>query len=213
MVLSDAQGRLRSICESPFNAVRRYLVKMEMRPVRPADLDDLAEIDGTIESSQYLHLERCGEGLAVGWSLAERALREKRILPNRIDDEKMFALKQIATAADEGVAVLAEHEGAKVALVLAQAEPEHRIMRVHDLRVDFDHRRQGLASVLLFQVITAAREQELRAVRVETLTDNLPAAHLLRRCGFELAGLDTQRHSNHDLVKESATLIWYASLD
>ena len=41
----------------------------------------------------------------------------------------------------------------------------------------------------------------------------LPAARLLIKCGFELAGVDTQRHSNHDLVKEVASLIWYAALD
>ena len=47
----------------------------------------------------------------------------------------------------------------------------------------------------------------------ETLTDNLPAAKLLSKCGFDLAGVDTQRRSNHDLVKEAASLLWYVALD
>jgi RimJ/RimL family protein N-acetyltransferase len=187
---------------------------MEIRPARPADLDDVAEIDGTIESTSYLHLDRAGEGLAVSWKLAERPLREARIQPNRMDDERWFLLKQVATnIVDDGVALVAEHDGAAVALLLAQLEPLRKAIRIHDLRVDFDHRRQGLATAMLFQIIATAREQELRAVAAETQTDNLPAAQLLQKCGFELAGVDTRRMTNHDLVKESATLFWYAALD
>jgi GNAT superfamily N-acetyltransferase len=186
---------------------------MEIRPVRPNDLDDLAEIDGTIESASYLHLDRAGEGFSVSWKLSERPLRETRILPNRLDDERLFLLKQVAAGIEDGMALLAEHGGEKVAVLLAQVEAPRRAIRIHDLRVDFDHRREGLATALLFQVIATAREQGLRAVAAETLTDNLPAAMLLQKCGFELAGVDAQRLTNHDLVKESATLFWYAALD
>jgi GNAT superfamily N-acetyltransferase len=186
---------------------------MEIRPVTPADLDDLAEIDGTIESASYLHLDRSGEGFALTWKLSERPLRETRIRPNRLDDERLFALKQLATGIEEGLALLAEHGGGKVALLVAQVEPARKAIRIHDLRVDFDHRREGLATALLFQTVTTARQQGLRAVAAETLTDNRPGAMLLHKCGFELAGVDAQRQTNHDLVKESATLFWYAALD
>ena len=30
---------------------------------------------------------------------------------------------------------------------------------------------------------------------------------------IDLAGVDTRRWSNHDLVKETVTLLWYAALD
>jgi GNAT superfamily N-acetyltransferase len=186
---------------------------MEIRPVKPADLDDLAEIDGTIESASYLHLDKTGDGLAIGWKLTERPLRERRILPNRLDDDRLFAVKQVATGIEDGLALLAEHDGLKVALLVAQLEPGRKIFRIHDLRVDFDHRREGLATAMLFQTVSLAREQELRAVAAETQTDNLPGAQLLQKCGFELAGVDTRRLTNHDLVKESATLFWYAALD
>lgn len=186
---------------------------MEIRPVRPVDLDGLYDIDGTIQSSKYLHLERNGEGLGVAWSLAERDLRERRHLPNRLGDDRRFMLKQIATGADEGIATVAEHEGVPVALLLAQAEPAYGTVRVHDLRVDFDHRGQGLGTAMMYHVIAQAREEGLRAVAAESTTDNVPAARFLLKCGFDLAGLDAQRVSNHDLVKESVTLYWYAALD
>jgi RimJ/RimL family protein N-acetyltransferase len=186
---------------------------MEIRAVQPADLNDLAEIDGTVESNEYLHLERTAEGLSVTWKLTERQLREKRVERNRLGEDTQFVLKQVVTGGDEGLALVAEHEGQKVALLLAQPQPQFGTLRILDLRVDFDFRREGLATAMLFQAINHARDLELRAVTAETRTDNIPAARLLMKCGFDLAGVDTQRHSNHDLVKEVAALIWYAALD
>ena len=66
---------------------------------------------------------------------------------------------------------------------------------------------------MMYQLIAESRNRELRAIAAETRTDNQPAAMLLQKCAFELSGLDTRRHTNHDLVKETATLFWYALLD
>jgi ribosomal protein S18 acetylase RimI-like enzyme len=186
---------------------------MEIRAATPSDLRDVSEIDGTVESAGYLHLERTAEGLSVTWKLGERPLREKRVERNRLGEDTEFVLKQVASGADEGLALVAEHDGRTVAMLLAQPRPKYGTLRVIDLRVDFDYRREGLGSAMLFQAINHARDLELRAVTAETRTDNVPAARLLSKCGFEIAGVDTQRHSNHDLVKEVASLIWYAALD
>jgi hypothetical protein len=66
---------------------------------------------------------------------------------------------------------------------------------------------------LIYRAINRARDLELRAVFAEVPANNFPANQLLLKCSFELAGVDTRRHSNHDVVKESATLLWYAALD
>lgn len=186
---------------------------MQLRPVLPADLMLLEEIDGTIESRQYLHIERGGEGLAASWRIHERPLRERLVRSNPLDDERRLLLKMIATGADEGVALMAEHDGLPVALAAAIPDPSAGTLRLAELRVDFDLRRQGLASALLYAMISEAKVRGLRAVSVETTTDNFPAAQLLARCGFEIAGLDERRRTNHDLVKETVTVFWYASLD
>lgn len=186
---------------------------MEIRPARPEDLTDLAEIDGTIESAHYLHLARTGEGLTTGWRLELWPLREQLIEPNRTHPDQLFLLRQIVSGMDEGVALVAEHDEVPVALLLAQPQPEFGAMRLIDVRVDFDQRRAGLATAMLFQLIADARERGLRAVTAETRTNNLPAASFLSKSGFELAGVDTARYTNHDLVKEAATLLWYAALD
>jgi GNAT superfamily N-acetyltransferase len=186
---------------------------MQIRAAVPTDLPGLDEIDGTVVSSEYLHLDRTGEGLELSWKLAERPLREKRTLPNRLGDERQFLVKQIVTGADEGLVLVAEHEDVPVALLVAQAEPAFGTIRVHDLRTDFDQRRQGLGTAMMYQVIAHAREQDVRAVTADSMTDNVPAAKFLLKCGFDISGLDARRFTNHDLVKESVALHWYVALD
>src|SRR5438270_12698559 len=115
---------------------------MVIRPVRPGDLDRLIDIDGTIESSHYLHVDRAGEGLVATWKLEQRPMREKRMDRNPPSDEAQFLLKQVVKGTEEGIAVLAEHDQVNVAVLVARPEPPYGTMRIVDLRVDFEHRRQ-----------------------------------------------------------------------
>jgi len=186
---------------------------MEIRQVTPADLDNLPEIDATIESTRYLHVDRTGDSPNITWRIEARHLRSKLIEPNRLTDDQRLIARQIATGADDGIALTIEHDGQLAALLLAQPRTERGVLKLIDLRVDCEHRRQGLASGLLYQLINVAREADLRAVAAETRANNFPAADLLTKLGFELTGIDTQRHSNHDLVKEVVTLFWYLPLN
>lgn len=186
---------------------------MQIRPLQPADLEQLDDIDATIESVQYLHVNQEGEGLSRRWEISPRPLREKLIEPNRLSDEDRFFARQVVTEADEGLALAVAHHDQLAALLLAQIDPVARVVRIVDLRVDYEARRQGLATGLLFHVIQEARQRELRAIRGQCRTNNEPASRLLLRCGFELGGIDTLHDTNHDLVREQVTLIWYAPLE
>ncbi|HYO08178.1 MAG TPA: GNAT family N-acetyltransferase [Tepidisphaeraceae bacterium] len=186
---------------------------MEIRAATQSDLDGLREIDGTVESAQYLHLERTGEGFASGWQLEQRPARQKTIEPNRLDDDAWFTLKQVAGGIEEGMALMIEHDDQPVAMLLARPDPAAGTLRIVDLRVDYDYRRQGMGTALVFHLIQMARDGAFRAIGAEALTNNLPANALLARCGFELSGVDTRRRTNHDLVKEAVTLFWYVPLD
>jgi len=178
----------------------------------PADLDAVRDIDATSESSHYLHIDKSGEGLAVSWKMQVRPLREKRVHRHAMDDERAFLMKQIVTGMDEGIAQVAEHDGRPVAAAMGMAAPDRGVFRLLDVRVDFDYRRQGLASALVFQMIQHARDQELRAVAAEASADDFPAMEMLGKLGFEPAGLDTHYRSNHDLVKEAVVLFFYLAL-
>ncbi len=187
---------------------------MQIRAVTADDLADVHEIDGTVESSDYLHVETsAGEGMMAAWLLERRKTRQKLIDPNRLNDEASFTLKQIVGGLEEGLALTIEHEETPVALVLAKPEAGNGTLRIVDLRVDYDYRRQGMGTALVYQAIGQARELKVRAVSAETVTSNVPAGALLAKCGFELSGVDTRRRTNHDLVKEAVTLFWYVPLD
>jgi ribosomal protein S18 acetylase RimI-like enzyme len=186
---------------------------MEIRPSTPADADRLMDVDGTVESAHYLHVESTGQAFSMAWKLEERPLRETLIDPNPMDEDSRFLFRQIALGTHEGLSLVAEHDDMLVAAMTAQLDHANRTLRIIDLRVDFDHRREGLGSVLLYRAVHEARERELRAVTARTLTNNIPAARFLHKAAFELCGLDSRFLSNHDLVKEAVSLFWYASLD
>ena len=186
---------------------------MTIRPAAAADLDAILEIDSVIESTDYLHVDRGGDVAALSWKLEKRPLREKLIAANRFDDDTQFTLKQVLSGMDEGIAMVGDHDDQVVASLLAQHRPQFETIELIDLRVDYDFRRQGLATVMMFQLIEKARESDgVRALSCATLTNNYPAAQMLDKHGWELSGLDVRRRSNHDLVKESATLLWYYEL-
>lgn len=186
---------------------------MEIRRLTQTDLDQLPDIDATIDSAEYLHITRQGQEFTLQFQIEIRPLRERSIQPNRLTDENNFLARQISAGADEGLALVAEHDRQIVALLLAQPDTARSVLQIHDLRIDHDFRRQGLGMAMVFQAIQFARDGELRAVSIQSRTNNLPAARLLQKCGFELSGLDTRHQTNHDLVKESVSLFWYASLD
>lgn len=185
---------------------------MELRTASVADLDRISEIDGTIESSRYLHLERGGEGINGRWRLDERPLRTKLVDPNTLNDERRFSVRQVLAGVEDGFAIAAEHEGELAALAVGQIDLSMNVLRIVEARVDYDHRRQGIGSAMLYQLIGHARERELRAVTTHTLTNNVPGNEFFAKAGFELTGFDTHLRTNHDLVKEAVTLFWYLPL-
>lgn len=186
---------------------------MRIRPAELADLERLMELDATIESERYLHVGREGEGLAATWRLEERPLREKRVDNNAAGDELRFSLKQLLSGVEEGIVLAAEHDEQLVGLAAARHNVERKTLDVVDVRVDYDLRREGIGIAMLFQIIAKARELGVRAVTAVTQTNNLPAANLLQKSGFDLCGVDTHFSSNHDLVKETVAMFWYAALD
>lgn len=186
---------------------------MDIRPAKAPDIDAIRDIDAVIHSTQYLHVDRTGQGLEMSLRIEPRTRREKLVAANPLTDDLAFVLRQITAGADDGIALVLDYKAQLVASLIAQPRPDRGVMQLLDLRVDWDFRRQGLGQSLVYRLIMEAGQRQLRAVMAQVPADNLPAASLLLRCGFELSGIDARLHTNHDLVKESATLFWYASLD
>src|SRR5688572_25241052 len=113
---------------------------MQIRPATSADLFNAADIDGTIDSTHYLHVDKSGSGVGVRWLVEERPLRERLVASNPLTDDQQFVLKQIVTGVDEGIALYAEHDGQPAALAIAMIEAERGVLAIKEIRVDSDFR-------------------------------------------------------------------------
>jgi RimJ/RimL family protein N-acetyltransferase len=186
---------------------------MQLRPMTLADIAFIPDIDATADLVEYLHVESVQEGLGARFVIEPRRLREKRSVSPAMTDDQLFDIKQVVSGTEEGLAIVAEHEQQLVGLLVAKRIEAEQLVELLTLRVDYDMRRQGIATAGLFQVMNYAKNIEARAIRAHITTDNTPGCALLAKLGFTLSGLDTRRTTNHDLVKEQATLIWHLPLD
>jgi ribosomal protein S18 acetylase RimI-like enzyme len=80
--------------------------------------------------------------------------------------------------------------GQLVAFLLATVEKEVPVYRlkqygyIHDLWVEAEYRRAGLARQLVMQAVEHFRQLGIPQVRLDTLIDNESALKLYRNCGF-----------------------------
>jgi ribosomal protein S18 acetylase RimI-like enzyme len=185
--------------------------QMQIRPMTPDDLILLNDIDATPAETHYLHVDRVGEGASTRFTIAARAARPDAAPVAPADIE--FEAKRLLEGVFDGLALVAEHNGMIVASLIAILDAGSNLVNVVDVRVDREQRREGLASAMMFQLISFARDRDVRAIRACCTTRQFSVASLLTKLGFEVAGLDTHLVSNHDLVKEQATLFWYLALN
>ena len=173
------------------------------QPMTPADLNDLIDLDATIESAHAVHLEAGEPGeaepLARTWRLEVRPLEEPRVEPNRLEaqgasSELHFLYKQVAGGTMEGTAWILRVGGAPLATLLAMPRDGEQALELMDVRVDYDERRQGFGSALVFALLSKAREDEaVRAVTATVPADNVPVQRLLSSLGFDLIGIERGR--------------------
>jgi ribosomal protein S18 acetylase RimI-like enzyme len=185
---------------------------MELRAANISDINAIEEIDGTIETSQQLCIDDAGEWPRFSWNMEMRALPRRLILPNRLDDESRFMFRQIVSGADEGVALVADYGGNLMAMASGRFDPAQKLLRLIDVRVDYEYRRQGLASALLFQIAGLARQRELRGVHLACKTDNEAAIALMRKLGFDLRGVERRGSPDGRDGDRTAWLSWVLSL-
>jgi ribosomal protein S18 acetylase RimI-like enzyme len=61
---------------------------------------------------------------------------------------------------------------------------------------------------LMQHTISWARERGLRAILLETQTNNTPACRFYARLGFELIGINEIFYTNSDLERGEVALFW-----
>jgi ribosomal protein S18 acetylase RimI-like enzyme len=79
-------------------------------------------------------------------------------------------------------------------------------MRVWELLVAEECRKQGIGTLLMNHAVLIARQKGARMLVLETQTNNATAIDFYLRFGFDLIGLDTAAYSNEDVAKREVRL-------
>jgi [ribosomal protein S18]-alanine N-acetyltransferase len=91
--------------------------------------------------------------------------------------------------------ILAETAGKIIGYVLFWILPG--AIDIHNIAVHADYRRQGVARVLLRQVVGEARRQSITRVMLEVRKSNLPAQKLYQTMGFLTTGIRKGYYSDN----------------
>lgn len=180
-----------------------------VRPMQAEDLPRLREINPHFVSEAVLRVEKVAEGLGVTWRLCEVALatpfdRGEGYVLTDAD------LREIGEKLAQGqsLQLVAEEAGRLVALLDVRPQEWNHTAFVWCLSVDEAYRWQGLGRALMARAIAWAREKHLRALCLETQTNNVPACRFYQRLGMHLSGIRDDLYTNDDPGKGEVAIFW-----
>jgi ribosomal protein S18 acetylase RimI-like enzyme len=185
----------------------RYLI----RRMVASDIPRLADLRPGFTSDTQLKVEITGDGFTLGWRLMEVELPAPYHKGQGYDFD-IYEREEIARRLTQNntlLEVAVENDTRRIVGVLDVAEEDWRhIAWVHNIMLDLDARGQGLGREMMQRTIAWARRRDLRAVMLETQTNNVPACRFYQRIGFQLIGINTAFYTNHDLEREEVALFW-----
>lgn len=182
-----------------------------IRSMNTSDIPKFADIRPGFTSKTTLRVEKSGAGYRVGWNLVEVELKvpyskgrlydfdaeERRNIANRLAQSNTFMEVAIenATGRIVGVSDVEIHEW-------------HSAAWIWNVMLDTDARGQGIGRRFVQHTIQWARQQGMRAVMLETQTNNVPACKFYAALGFQLVGINEVFYSNKDIENDEVALFW-----
>jgi ribosomal protein S18 acetylase RimI-like enzyme len=190
---------------------------VHIRPMTAKDVARLSEIDPNFESPIYLDVVKELDGLNATWRLIKRAFDTPFVSTDYdFDEHERQRIKQRLKSGD-GLWLVAEHVGTGravdgagrlVGMVDVKREAWREAGFVWNIAVDRPHREQGVGWELMEKVVEWGRREGLRAIILETQTNNWSACRFYHRFGFELSGIDDHFYTNHDVTDKEVALFW-----
>jgi len=182
-------------------------------PLRAGDVSQLAKLDFEFESDWLLAVEKETGDLAVTWRLRPRKLET----PFRSNDfgptaESWRELEETLEAGErEGFVV--EMGGRPVAMVELEVEEWRSVGLIWNLLVHRPFRGRGMGTALLEAAIAWGKRRRLRALTLETQTNNWAALNFYQRRGFVPCGIDDHFYTNRDRERGEVALFWVYELE
>jgi ribosomal protein S18 acetylase RimI-like enzyme len=150
------------------------------------------------ETNGYYGVQRIGEDGVFGFYLRLQSFEHPVT--------KSFTI-ELAPVYYEGVADYILSEGGQmIALLEYYHEGWNNRLRITELWVHEDYRRQGIALQLLNFAKKHAMTTTCREIVLETQSCNLPAIACYLKFGFQFTGIDTTCYSNHDIERKEVRL-------
>lgn len=183
---------------------------MYIRPMKVPDVARLTEIDANFESSIHLDLDKTVDGLSVTWCLIERPLDPPFVCADFDFDkqERRYVRQRLETGDGLWLVVEEERNRRLVGMVDVRRQAWREAGFVWNIATDRACRGQGLGSRLMKRVIEWGRCEGLRAIILETQTNNWQACRFYQRFGFELTGIDDHYYTNHDVADKEVAIFW-----
>ncbi|MBW4670791.1 MAG: GNAT family N-acetyltransferase [Cyanomargarita calcarea GSE-NOS-MK-12-04C] len=148
--------------------------------IRPATPDDVLAVLPMVAKICALH---------ETWDNAKYGF-----LPNPEQGYERW-LKRLATQ-ERSVFLVAEDEGRLLGFVVATVEKEIPVYRleeyafVHDLWVEAEYRKQGVARELIMQTVERFQNLGVKQIRLDTVAINEAARRLFASCGFRISTIE-----------------------
>jgi len=188
----------------------RFADDTRIRPMVISDVARLAEIDSNFESPIFLDVVKESDGLNVTWRLIQRPFDGPFARTNfDFDATERQEIRQRFETAD-GLWLVAESAaaGRLIGVVDVQREKWREAGFVRNVAVDRAYRGRGIGYELMNRVIEWGRREKLRAIILETQTNNWPACCFYQRFGFQLSGIDDHYYTNRDVENKDVALFW-----
>jgi GNAT superfamily N-acetyltransferase len=128
-------------------------------------------------------------------------LTEQPVDPPR---EKRYTLAAADLASDDTLALVAEGDGGILGVAVLRHEEWNRTALLAHLYVHRPARGAGVGRELLREARRLAASLDVRALRVETQTVNLPAVRFYESEGFVLSGVDATLYDPVEAGDEAA---------
>jgi ribosomal protein S18 acetylase RimI-like enzyme len=187
---------------------------MEYETLTEEHLPRLGEIRADYVSDKYLRVVKAtGEGpLATGYRLEADELhppfRSQGLSIVRAKDRDEIA----ARMAEHNLQLVVEEDRRLIALLDAEIETWRGVLKVWNLLVDEEHRRQGIGTELMHKAEQFAAQHHCRAITVEAQATNWPALSFYTKIGFGICGVDDHFYTNRDLERKEVALFLYREL-
>jgi len=181
----------------------------KIREMTVEDLPRLSEIDPNFVGDSILEVQKDGRGMEVTWTLVERRLSEPFDKGRRYDlKESDIEDVRRRLEQDKGLYLVAQDGGRIIGMLDLELEAWNNTAWLWYLLVDKAYRGRGVGRRMFERAIEYARRQGVRAITIETQSNNVPACRFYAAMGCELAGLNDLFYSNEDLEVGEVALFW-----